>query len=83
MSRHFIYRAVAATVAVCTAGLDCTDVNSMEDIRVPHDPPSSFKSATTEELGGVNRYITMVRQTHISWRREGLCKSRVVECRES
>jgi hypothetical protein len=60
MSRQSTLRALAAILAFCNAGLDCPSVNSMEDIQSLPSKSSSLEKATTEELGGEERFLTMV-----------------------
>src|SRR5438477_1294268 len=58
MSRHWITRGMAAVMA-CTAALNCTVVNSMENSLTRKAQPQG-KKATTETLGGPERYLTSI-----------------------
>ncbi len=56
----WIHRSLAASIAFCTAGLNCTLGLSMEDISVPAGTAPLSKKATTEALGGEDRYLTFM-----------------------
>ena len=60
MSRQSNLRALAALLALCNAGLECPDVNSMEDLQASSSKPAALETATTEELGGDDRFLTMI-----------------------
>ncbi len=58
MSRHWISGGLAAAVALCTAVLSCTVVNSHNP--VPKGGLPHRQKATTQTLGGTDRFLTFV-----------------------
>jgi alpha-2-macroglobulin-like protein len=60
MSRHWITRGVAAAMACCTTTLNCTVVSSMDNTPSRKGSTARMKKATTESLGGLERYLTSV-----------------------